>query len=98
MQTAAIQYYHHGRFKVAGGVLCLPFKHTEIQAMKRVIVFPTCYGTKNSLLEVRLVDSEHGVSGFYLFQACRPRLPLEEGTKDARAAERAVVLVVAISP
>jgi hypothetical protein len=52
MLTTAIQYYRHGRFKVAGGVL--PDAVTAYQiygdpSNEKVIVFPTCYGTKLAL-------------------------------------------------
>jgi homoserine O-acetyltransferase len=44
-QVTEIQYYHHGRFRVAGGVL--PDAITAYQAFgdpnNPVIVFPTCY-------------------------------------------------------
>jgi homoserine O-acetyltransferase len=47
-QVAEIQYYHHGRFRVAGGVL--PDAITAYQTFGNpknpVIVFPTCYGGK----------------------------------------------------
>lgn len=47
-QDAEIQYYHHGRFRVAGGVL--PDAVTAYQTFgdpkNPVIVFPTCYGGK----------------------------------------------------
>ncbi|KAG1788823.1 Alpha/Beta hydrolase protein [Suillus plorans] len=47
-QVAEIQYYHHGRFRVAGGVL--PDAITAYQTFgdpkNPVIVFPTCYGGK----------------------------------------------------
>jgi hypothetical protein len=44
-QVTEIQYYHHGRFRVAGGVL--PDAITAYQTFgdpkNPVIVFPTCY-------------------------------------------------------
>ncbi|KAG2368433.1 Alpha/Beta hydrolase protein [Suillus spraguei] len=47
-QVAEIQYYHHGRFRVAGGVL--PDAITAYQTFgdpkNPVVVFPTCYGGK----------------------------------------------------
>lgn len=47
-QEPEIQYYHHGRFRVAGGVL--PDAITAYQTFgdpkNPVIVFPTCYGGK----------------------------------------------------
>ncbi|KAG0704479.1 Alpha/Beta hydrolase protein [Suillus ampliporus] len=47
-QDPEIQYYHHGRFRVAGGVL--PDAITAYQTFgdpkNPVIVFPTCYGGK----------------------------------------------------
>jgi len=47
-QDSEIQYYHHGRFRVAGGVL--PDAITAYQTFgdpkNPVIVFPTCYGGK----------------------------------------------------
>ncbi|KAJ8591180.1 alpha beta hydrolase fold protein [Rhizopogon salebrosus TDB-379] len=47
-QESEIQYYHHGRFRVAGGVL--PDAITAYQTFGNpknpVIVFPTCYGGK----------------------------------------------------
>ncbi|KAH8119534.1 Alpha/Beta hydrolase protein [Phellopilus nigrolimitatus] len=46
--NAPIQFYHHGRFRVAGGVL--PDAITAYQTFgdktKPCIVFPTCYGAK----------------------------------------------------
>lgn len=43
-----IQYYHHGRFRVAGGIL--PDAITAFQTYgspeNPCIVFPTCYGGK----------------------------------------------------
>jgi homoserine O-acetyltransferase len=52
MLITAIQYYRHGRLKVAGGVL--PDAVTAYQTYgdpsnEKVIVFPTCYGTKLAL-------------------------------------------------
>lgn len=51
MQTPT-QYYHHGRFKVAGGVL--PDAVTAYRTYgdpnnDKVIVFPTCFGVKLAL-------------------------------------------------
>jgi homoserine O-acetyltransferase len=51
MQTSN-QYYHHGRFKVAGGVL--PDAVTAYRTYgdpnnDKVIVFPTCFGVKLAL-------------------------------------------------
>jgi hypothetical protein len=50
--STAVQYYHHGRFKVAGGVL--PDAVTAYQTYgdpnnEKVIVFPTCFGVKLAL-------------------------------------------------
>jgi hypothetical protein len=48
--SAEIQYYHHGRFSVAGGIL--PDAVTAYQTYGNpnpCIVFPTCYGAKLSL-------------------------------------------------
>jgi len=52
MQTTVLQHYHHGRFKVAGGVL--PDAVTAYQTYgdpnnEKVIVFPTCFGVKLAL-------------------------------------------------
>jgi hypothetical protein len=49
---AVNQYYHHGRFKVAGGVL--PDAVTAYRTYgdlnnDKVIVFPTCFGVKLAL-------------------------------------------------
>ncbi|KAA1473923.1 homoserine acetyltransferase [Dentipellis sp. KUC8613] len=45
---AEIQYYHHGRFKVAGGVLpdAITAYSTYGDPQNPCIVFPTCYGAK----------------------------------------------------
>ena len=42
------QYYHHGRFRVAGGVLPdgITAYRTYGEPMNPCIVFPTCYGGK----------------------------------------------------
>ena len=42
------QYYHHGRFRVAGGVLpdAITAYRTYGEPMNPCIVFPTCYGGK----------------------------------------------------
>ena len=46
--TTPIQFYHHGRFRVSGGVL--PDAVTAYQTYgdknNPCIVFPTCYGGK----------------------------------------------------
>lgn len=64
-QVAEIQYYHHGRFRVAGGVL--PDAITAYQTFgdpkNPVIVFPTCYGGKldsesSELLLIRWLELE----------------------------------------
>jgi len=48
MQTADVKFYHHGRFKVAGGLL--PDAVTAYQTYgtpgNPCIVFPSCYGAK----------------------------------------------------
>lgn len=43
-----IQYYHHGRFRVAGGVLpdAVTAYCTYGDPKNPCIVFPTCYGGK----------------------------------------------------
>jgi hypothetical protein len=55
-QESEIQYYHHGRFRVAGGVL--PDAITAYQTFGNpknpVIVFPTCYGGKLDSESLRL--------------------------------------------
>lgn len=51
MQTPT-QYYHHGRFKVAGGVLpdaVTAYRTYGDPSNDKVIVFPTCYGAKLAL-------------------------------------------------
>ncbi|KAI0358746.1 homoserine O-acetyltransferase [Trametes cingulata] len=51
MTDAPLRFYHHGRFRVAGGVL--PHAITAFQTYGEptnpCIVFPTCYGAKLSL-------------------------------------------------
>ncbi len=51
MAETTLQYHHHGRFKVTGGVL--PDAVTAYQTYGNVsnpcIVFPTCYGAKLGL-------------------------------------------------
>ncbi|KAF8131698.1 Alpha/Beta hydrolase protein [Boletus edulis] len=51
MAECSLKYYHHGRFKVAGGVL--PDAVTAYQAFgdpsDPCVVYPTCYGAKLSL-------------------------------------------------
>ncbi|KAG8213962.1 hypothetical protein J3R82DRAFT_10711 [Butyriboletus roseoflavus] len=51
MAECNLQYYQHGRFKVAGGVL--PDAVTAYQAFgdpsNPCVVYPTCYGAKLSL-------------------------------------------------
>ncbi|KAH7926732.1 alpha beta hydrolase fold protein [Leucogyrophana mollusca] len=47
-QTTEIQYYHHGRFRVSGGVLpdAITAYCTYGDPKNPCIVFPTCYGGK----------------------------------------------------
>ncbi|TBU42845.1 homoserine O-acetyltransferase [Dichomitus squalens] len=51
MAGNAIQYYHHGRFAVAGGVLpdAVTAYQTYGEPSNPCIVFPTCYGAKLGL-------------------------------------------------
>jgi hypothetical protein len=58
MQNTTIQYYHHGRFKVAGGVLP---EHTVIQTMRKLL-FSLHVTGQNSRLEVSFIDSDHEAS------------------------------------
>lgn len=46
--AAETQYYHHGRFKVAGGVIpdAVTAYRTYGDPKNPCIVFPTCYGGK----------------------------------------------------
>ncbi|KAJ6631946.1 alpha/beta hydrolase fold protein [Mycena sp. CBHHK59/15] len=56
----SIQYYHHGRFRVSGGVL--PDAVTAYQTFGNpenpVIVFPTCYGGKLDAQEYMVGDNK----------------------------------------
>ncbi|KAG2150371.1 Alpha/Beta hydrolase protein [Suillus clintonianus] len=70
-QDLEIQYYHHGRFRVAGGVL--PDAITAYQTFgdpkNPVIVFPTCYGGKldtNGLLGQSYMVGEDKVTPYSL--------------------------------
>lgn len=49
--SAEIQYYHHGRFSVAGGILpdAVTAYQTYGNPQNPCIVFPTCYGAKLAL-------------------------------------------------
>ncbi|EGO25294.1 hypothetical protein SERLADRAFT_414937 [Serpula lacrymans var. lacrymans S7.9] len=51
VQAPEIQYYHHGRFKVAGGVLpdAITAYQTYGDPKNPCIVFPACYGAKLTL-------------------------------------------------
>ena len=51
MSNDANQYYEHGRFKVAGGVLpnAITAYRTYGDPSNPCIVFPTCYGAKMGL-------------------------------------------------
>ncbi|RDX44886.1 homoserine O-acetyltransferase [Lentinus brumalis] len=51
MADQSIQYHHHGRFKVLGGVLpdAVTAYQTYGDRSKPCIVFPTCYGAKLGL-------------------------------------------------
>lgn len=51
--SSEIQYYHHGRFRVAGGVIpdAITAYRTYGDPANPCIVFPTCYGGR--------LDSEH---------------------------------------
>ncbi|RPD63982.1 homoserine O-acetyltransferase [Lentinus tigrinus ALCF2SS1-6] len=51
MTDTGIQYYHHGRFKVLGGVLpdAVTAYQTYGNPSNPCIVFPTCYGAKLGL-------------------------------------------------
>lgn len=57
--NSPIQYHHHGRFRVAGGVL--PNAITAYQTFgdkdKPCIVFPTCYGGKLDGASQDLINS-----------------------------------------
>ena len=48
MNEPQTQYYHHGRFRVEGGVLpdAITAYQTYGDPSKPCIVFPTCYGGK----------------------------------------------------
>ena len=51
MTEIQTQYYEHGRFKVAGGVLpnAITAYRTYGDSSNPCIVFPTCYGAKMGL-------------------------------------------------
>ncbi|KAI0364446.1 homoserine O-acetyltransferase [Pilatotrama ljubarskyi] len=51
MSDSSLQFYHHGRFRVAGGVLpdAVTAYQTYGEPTNPCIVFPTCYGAKLSL-------------------------------------------------
>ena len=57
------QYYHHGRFRVAGGVLpdAVTAYRTYGEPKNPCIVFPTCYGGKlDSAFTLKNVSSFWG--------------------------------------